>query len=258
MFRLKIFMLAGIILGLCAQYAWADSIDQVVLQAGNPMSVEVSGTLAGCSERDMTSLTTAVDSLYLIQLFAEPQPAGEICEVDGMGFTESFSLPVNTEFTQIMVLLYTVNPDDQVTVLQDSATLTYDVTSLTCSPDRLNINSNGNWVTCTLNLYDGYALEDVDVSSIYLNGTIPADNAVIEDDTMKLKFSREALIADITADETVVFPMVSTLTVTGALLDGTAITASDTIRVIDPPVKKQKKNQKRLNNRVKAKKQLAL
>jgi len=245
MFRLKIFMLAGIILGLCAQYAWADSIDQVVLQSGNPMSVEVSGTLSGCSERNMTSLTTAVDSLYLIQLFAEPQLAGEICEVDGMAFTESFSLPENSEFTQIMVLLYAFNPDDQTTALQDSETLTFHVTSVTCSPDTLNIKSNGLWVTCALNLYDGYTLEDVDVSSIYLNGTMLADNAVIEDETMKLKFSRQALIADITADDTAVFPMVSTLTVTGALLDGTTFEASDTIRVINPPAKKQKKNKKR-------------
>ncbi|MBU0909300.1 MAG: hypothetical protein KJ717_06995, partial [Proteobacteria bacterium] len=91
MFRLKIFMLVGFFLGLCPQYALADSIDQVVLQPGYPMSVEVTGTLTGCSERNMTSLTTPTDSQYIIQLFAEPQPIEEICEeVDSMAFSETF------------------------------------------------------------------------------------------------------------------------------------------------------------------------
>lgn len=256
MFRVKIFMLAGIIFGLSAYSAWADSIDQVVLQPGNPMAVAVSGTLSGCTERPMTSLATPVDGMFIIQLFAAPQPVDEICEIDGMPFSQTFTLEEDTEYTQIVALLYTDN-GVELPVLQDSETLTFDLTSVTCSPDTLNINAKGTWVTCVLDLYDGYALEDVDVSSIYLDGTIPADKAVIEDDTMTLKFSRQALIADITADDTVVFPMVSTLTVSGALVDGTTFLATDTIRVIDPPAKKQKKNQKRHNIRVKAKNKLA-
>lgn len=256
MFRVKTLMLAGVVFGLSAQAAWADSIDQVVLQPGDPMAVAVTGTLSGCTERPMTSLTTPVDGMYLIQLFAAPQPEGEICEVDGRPFSQTFPLEEDTEYTQIVVMLYT---DDAIAppVLQDSETLTFDVTSVTCSPDTLNIDAKGTWITCVLDLYDGYALEDIDVSSIYLDGTIPADKAVIEDDTMTLKFSRQALIADIKADDTLVFPMVSTLTVSGALVDGTTFLATDTIRVIDPPAKKQKKNQKRHNIRVKAQNKLA-
>ncbi|MCJ7603198.1 MAG: hypothetical protein MUO63_17080 [Desulfobulbaceae bacterium] len=252
MFRLKIFMLAGIILGLSAHFSWADSIDQVVLQPGNPMSVEVNGTLSGCSARTMTSLTTPVDSKYIIQLFfSDPQPEVESCDGDSMFFSQIFTLEENREYSEIIVLLYTEpddqTPDDQTTVLQDSEILTFDVTSVdvtsvTCSPETLNINAKGNWVTCVLNLYDGNTLEDINVSSIYLDGTIPAEKAVIEDDTMTLKFSRQGLIADITADDTVVFPMMSTLTVSGALVDGTTFEATDTIRVIDPPAKNQKKN----------------
>lgn len=59
---------------------------------------------------------------------------------------------------------------------------------------------------------------------------------------MQLKFSRQALIADIIADDTLAFPKVTTLTVSGALVDGTTFEATHTIRVIDPPAKKQKKN----------------
>ena len=169
-----------------------------------------------------------------------------------MIYSRLFTLEENSEYSKIIVLLYTVNPD-QTTVLQDSETLTYDVTSVSCSPETLNINAKGNWVTCVLNLYGGYTLEDINISSIFLDGTIPAEKAVIEDDTIKLKFSRQALIADITADDAVVFPMVSTLTVSGALVDETTFEATDTIRVIDPPAKKQKKNK----IKVKAKNKLA-
>lgn len=141
-------------LGLRAHSVWADSIDQVVLQSGNPMSVEVTGTLSGCSERNMTSLTTPVDGMYIIQLFADPQKEGEICEVDSMGFSQTFTLEENTEYQKIIVLLNTVNPD-LTKVLQDSETLTFDLTSVTCSPKTLNINAKGNWITCVLNHYDG-------------------------------------------------------------------------------------------------------
>lgn len=258
MFRLKTIALTGIVLGLSAHTAWADSINEVTLQSGDPMSVAVSGTLSGCSERAMTSLATPVDGMYIIQLFAAPQPEGEVCEVDGMAFSQAFPLEEDTEYTQIVALLYTLDPVDQTPVLQDSETLTFDATSVTCGPDTLNIDAKGNWVTCVLDLYDGYAIENVDVSSIFLNGTIPADNSVIEDDTMTLKFSRQALVAAITADDAAIFPMVSTLSVSGALLDGTTFLATDTIRVIDPPAaKKQKKNQKRQKITVKAKKKLA-
>ncbi len=42
-------------------------------------------------------------------------------------------------------------------------------------PDTLNKTSKGNWVVVYIELPDGYKPGDIDVSSILLQGTIPAE-----------------------------------------------------------------------------------
>lgn len=42
-------------------------------------------------------------------------------------------------------------------------------------PDTLNVKSNGQWITCYIELPEGYDVSDIDVNSILLNDTIPVD-----------------------------------------------------------------------------------
>lgn len=93
-------------------------------------------------------------------------------------------------------------------------------------PETLNLKSNGRWVTCIMKLPDYLDESDIDPSTVYLEGTIPAENPVLTGSSLNVKFDRselEGLLA--TGDEI-------TLTVTGQLWDGMPFKGTDTIRAI--------------------------
>jgi hypothetical protein len=52
----------------------------------------------------------------------------------------------------------------------DSISVTIDIT-----PDTLNLKSKGNWITCRIELPEGYKASDIDRTTIMLNGSIPVD-----------------------------------------------------------------------------------
>ncbi len=95
-------------------------------------------------------------------------------------------------------------------------------------PETLNLKSQGRWVTCHIALSDGYDVADIDTSTVFLEGVVPAAWSVVDDDMLMVKFDR----SDVQA---LVDPGQVELTVTGQLADGTEFAGSDTIRVIDPP-----------------------
>jgi uncharacterized delta-60 repeat protein len=97
-------------------------------------------------------------------------------------------------------------------------------------PDTLNLKSKGKWITCYITLPEGYDVNDIDISTILLEDTIPAEWGDVQGDVLMVKFDRsevEDLIGG-PADEVI-------LTITGELSDGSQFTGSDTIRVIYPP-----------------------
>jgi DNA-binding beta-propeller fold protein YncE len=94
-------------------------------------------------------------------------------------------------------------------------------------PETLNLGSHGRWITCYIALPDGYDVADVDTSTIFLDGVVPAAWAVLQDELLMVKFDRSAVQA-------VLAPGQVELTVTGQV-NGTEFSGSDTIRVIDPP-----------------------
>jgi len=103
------------------------------------------------------------------------------------------------------------------------------------SPDTINLRSKVKWITCYIELLEGYHAADIDVSTVKLNGEVSAESeptAIGDYDSdgitdLMVKFDRTAVqgllqIGDVE------------ITVTGELNDGTPFEGSDTIRVINP------------------------
>jgi len=107
-------------------------------------------------------------------------------------------------------------------------------------PDTLNLNSKGKWITCYIELPEGYEVNDIDVGTVMLNETVPAEPKPTEigdyDDDgipdLMVKFDRSE-VKDILEPGDAV-----PITVTGALTDGPSFEGTDTIRVIDKGGKK--------------------
>jgi len=113
-------------------------------------------------------------------------------------------------------------------------------------PNTLNLKSEGEWITCYIELPEGHNVSDIDIYSIRLNDTFPVsllpnppvpvpteigdyDNDTIPD--LMVKFNRTALTSHIYHTLGIKYGNV-TLKITGNLTDGTPFEGKDTIRVI--------------------------
>ena len=103
------------------------------------------------------------------------------------------------------------------------------------NPNTMNLKAKGKWVTCYIELQEGFSVEDIHTSTILLNGEIPAetkpvtigdyDNDGLPD--LMVKFDRAALAALLETGEAVL------IVVTGELDAGLIFDGSDTIKVIE-------------------------
>jgi hypothetical protein len=101
-------------------------------------------------------------------------------------------------------------------------------------PDTLNLKSKGKWITCYIELPEGYDVADIDVSSVMLNDLVPAEarpTGILDHDgdgvlELMVKFSRSGVQAILGAADQ------AELTVTGELADGTLFEGADTIKVL--------------------------
>jgi hypothetical protein len=101
------------------------------------------------------------------------------------------------------------------------------------NPRTLNLKSRGKWVTAYIELPAGYDPEEVDVSTVIFEGTIPAEALPTdvgdfdEDGTpdRMVKFDRASVQAQLSPGDEV------TMSIEGSLTDGTAFSGMDTIRV---------------------------
>jgi len=126
----------------------------------------------------------------------------------------------------------TITSDDELT--QDEFMLQTETVS-DIDPDTINLNSTGNWITCYIELPEGYYVEDINISRILLNDVVPAethptnisdyDNDSIPD--LMVKFDRQDVIDILEVGDSVA------ITITGELNDETQFEGTDYIRVIE-------------------------
>lgn len=101
-------------------------------------------------------------------------------------------------------------------------------------PDTLNLDGKGKWITCYIELGESYDVADIDVSTIELNGTVPAEEKPAdigdydEDNIpdLMVKFDRDSVQEILEVGDEV------EIVITGELT-GTSFEGTDTIRVID-------------------------
>ena len=126
----------------------------------------------------------------------------------------------------------TITADSELThdefMLQTATTIDFD-------PDTLNLESKGKWVTVYIELPEGYDINQINVSSIRLNDTVPASDKLTEigdynDDgiaDLMVKFDRGSVIELIPEGVSEV-----TLTVSGDFTEIVRFTGEDTIKVM--------------------------
>lgn len=98
----------------------------------------------------------------------------------------------------------------------------------------MNLGSEGERITVYIELPNGHDVEDIDVSSVLLNGVVPAESHPTEvgdydKDGVKdlmVKFNRKAV-------QSILNPGTQTITITGTV-SGFPFEGTDTIQVISP------------------------
>ena len=106
-------------------------------------------------------------------------------------------------------------------------------TTIDINPNTLNLKSKGKWITCYIELPEGYNIEDIDISTILLNDAVSAeshptnigdyDNDGIPD--LMVKFDRQDIIDILEFGDNVA------ITVAGELIDEAMFEGTDYIKV---------------------------
>jgi len=108
-------------------------------------------------------------------------------------------------------------------------------------PETLNLISKGRWITVCIELPEGYNLNDINVSTIMLNDTIPAESKPIAMGNcdgngrldLMIKFKRQEVIGLILRNRQFTNKFGTlTLAITGKLKDGRLFKGSENIKTI--------------------------
>ncbi|MFC1991054.1 hypothetical protein ACFLU9_02770, partial [Chloroflexota bacterium] len=106
------------------------------------------------------------------------------------------------------------------------------------NPNTLNLKSKGNWITAYIELPEGYDVADIDIGTVLLDDTVPAETALtnIGDydadgiGDLMVKFDRQEVIDELEWDWGTTYS--DEITITLNLDDGTTAEGSDTIKIL--------------------------
>ena len=106
-------------------------------------------------------------------------------------------------------------------------------------PDALDLKTKGQWLTVYVELPEGYDVNDIDVSTVKLNGTISANASAskVGDydgdgiDDMLIKFNRTQVTTLAGAGHAGIFKLTETFVITGKLATGVSFDGSDYVKV---------------------------
>jgi len=112
--------------------------------------------------------------------------------------------------------------------------------AINIDPNTLNLKSQGQWMTCYIELPEGFDVNNIDVSTVLLDNTVYAElepteigdydgDSIIE---LMVKFDRQAVISHLLNKGAQHNNKVA-LTVSGYVYDGTPFEGKDSIRVIN-------------------------
>ena len=163
------------------------------------------------------------------------------CGLDLTGWTLGLQ-PCKVSDSGFVIVGSGVNPDGLPEAWR--VTLPHSGDTQTCvdlDPDTLNLKSMGRWITCYIELPEPLEVGDIDVSTVMLNGLVPAEAHPTQvgdydhdgRDDLMVKFDRQAV-------QQILEPGQQTVRVSGRLVDGSLFAATDTIRVIDKDEPKAK------------------
>ncbi len=103
-------------------------------------------------------------------------------------------------------------------------------------PNMLNLKSKGRWITVKIQLPEGYLLENINITTLMLNDTIPMAWVRIDQNrnVMVAKFRRSDIVSLVRSTDILngVKAGNATLVLSGRLTNGTSFEGSNTIRVI--------------------------
>jgi len=132
---------------------------------------------------------------------------------------------IDMTFDELRLYKRALSPDE-ISQLAEPCPI---VAAVDIDPDTLNVKGKGKWITCCIELPEGYDVGDVDVSTVALRKDefeVGGEYGEFQTGKLMVKFPRKE-VQDILEEGEV------ELTVTGQLTDGTPFEGTDTIRVID-------------------------
>lgn len=127
--------------------------------------------------------------------------------------------------------------DGEVEIIEVQPPPTWIPATVNIHPETLNLKSKGRWITCIVELPEDYDVRDIDISTILLNDTIPAERhpTGIEDEDgdgiqgLMVKFRRAEVISWIATVQEAKSGDLA-LKVTGELCSGTEFEGIDMLR----------------------------
>jgi len=196
----------------------ANAFDIVSCPGGDlRMFVGKDGSIKSLSSSDGTAWTWDIGSRLTPDLYGQT----------------SLGTPVLADISGVAKMYIFASPDRQG-VYSATATSILVQATLYIDPDTLNLKSKGKWITCYIELPEGYDVGDIDVGSILLETVLGVEHSDVQDGVLMVKFDRDDLIFYLESVLGIQTPDDVTLMVTGELTDGTFFDGSDTIKVINP------------------------